>query len=80
MKTRLKNLRKIRKKYRVTQKRVAEYLDISTQFYSQLERGVNELSYYNAFKIAKFFDTTPDELFKEDFRKMDDYRRQNKRD
>lgn len=63
----LRKLRRIRRELRVTQSMVAERLNVTTQFYSQIERGVNVLSYSNAIKIAKYFNTTPDELFKEEF-------------
>jgi len=63
----LKKLRKIRRDLKINQTMVAEFLGVTTQFYSQVERGINVLSYSNALKIAVFFNTTPDELFKEDF-------------
>lgn len=47
---------------------MAEHLNISLQFYSQIERGVNRLSYKNALKIAEYLNCSTDELFKEDFK------------
>ena len=66
-KTPLKKLRKVRKNARVNQARLAEFLGVTPQFFSLLERGENTLSYHYALEIAKFFDMTPDELFKDDF-------------
>lgn len=63
----LKKLRKIRRDLKINQAVVAEFLGVTTQFYSQIERGINVLSYNNALKIAVFFNTTPDELFRDDF-------------
>lgn len=67
----LKKMRKIRRDLRVNQSMVANFLGVSTQYFSQLERGINVLSYNNALKIAKYFGTTPDDLFKEDFMSAD---------
>lgn len=63
----LRKVKRIRRELKINQTMVAEFLGVTTQFYSQIERGVNVLSYQNALKIAKYFNTTPDELFKEDF-------------
>lgn len=67
IKIRLKKMRKVRRELRINQTMVAEFLGVTTQYVSLLERGENMLSYNNALKIAKFFNTTPDDLFKEDF-------------
>lgn len=69
----LRTLKKIRKQQRVTQARLAELLDVSTQYVSLLERGKNTLSYHNALKIAAFLDMTPKELFENDFIAADIY-------
>lgn len=63
----LRKLRKMRRDMRITQAMIAERLHITTQFYSQIERGVNTLSYSNAVKIAAYLGTTPDELFQDEF-------------
>lgn len=68
----LETLRKIRIERGVTQTEIAENLGISLQFYSQIERGINTLSYSNAIKIAKYLGVTTDELFKEEFEKQGD--------
>lgn len=64
----LKVLKMTRIKKGVTQLEMAEHLNISLQFYSQIERGVNRLSYKNALKIAEYLNCSTDELFKEDFK------------
>lgn len=71
----LRKLRKTRLKCRVKQKTVANFLGVSTQFYSQIERGVNNLSFENAYKLAYYFQTTTDDLFKEDFERADKFLR-----
>ena len=63
----LKKLRRRRLEMRITQKRLAEYLGVTPQFYSEVERGLNVLSYRNALLIARFLDTTTDALFREAF-------------
>lgn len=62
----LRKLKKLRTDSRIPQKKLASVLNCSIQFYSQLERGVNTLSYENACLLAGFFDTTPDALFLDD--------------
>ena len=68
----LRKLRRIRLEEKCTQKRCADYLGVSMQYYSQIERGINTLSYPNALKLALFFNTTTDELFKEDYADYDE--------
>ncbi len=63
----LRKMKKVRRELRINQSRVAEFLGVTTQYFSLLERGENTLSYNYALQIAKFFNTTPDDLFKEDF-------------
>lgn len=63
----LKTLRCIRVEKGITQMDIAKQLGISLQFYSQIERGINNLSYKNAIIIADYLGTTTDELFKNDF-------------
>lgn len=63
----LAKLRRRRIQMRVTQKTMARRLQVTPQFYSEIERGLNVLSYQNALIIAEFLDTTTDDLFKEAF-------------
>lgn len=63
----LKKLKRIRRSLGTTQKMIADTLNITPQFYSQLELGKNTLSYDLAIQIAAYFGTTPDELFANDF-------------
>lgn len=66
----LKTLKKTRKEQKCTQRMIANYLGVSIQYYSQMERGINLLSYANACKIAYFFHTTPDALFLKDYKEF----------
>lgn len=63
----LRKLKRVRRSFGTTQKMIAEYLNITPQFYSQLELGKNTLSYELAIQISAYFGTTPDELFANDF-------------
>ena len=63
----LETLKNKRVEKGITQTAIAENLGISLQFYSQIERGINTLSYANALRIAEFLGCTTDELFKRDF-------------
>lgn len=65
----LRKLRKIRTDRSITQKEIADKIGCTFQYYSQVERGVNNLSFEMAFKIANYFGMTPDELFLDDFKK-----------
>lgn len=65
----LSKLKRIRTERQVTQKIVAEYLGITVQYYSQIERGLNILSYLNAVRLAIFFECHVDDLFLEDYSK-----------
>lgn len=64
----LKTLKKKRLEMGVTQKKLARELGCSIQFYSQMERGINVLSYENAVILANYFEVSPDELFLDDCR------------
>lgn len=66
MARKLYKLRKLRKDMMITQAEVAEYLGVTSQFYGQVERGVNVLSYENALKLARYFHTNSDDLFADD--------------
>ena len=63
----LHKLRKVRLAHSVTQQQIADKLGCTLQFYSQIERGINTLSYDYALRIALYFGMTPDELFFEEF-------------
>ena len=67
----LRTLRKERLKRQIRQKDIADYLGITVQFYSQIERGINTLSYANAIQIAAWFGMTTDELFEKDYLQSD---------
>lgn len=60
------------KKYRLSRgyshQRMAIKLKISKSYYWQLENNLRRLSYEMAVKIADVFDTTPDELFYEQYK------------
>lgn len=68
----LYTLRKVRLQKRVTQRILADYLGVTMQYYSQIERGLNTLSYYNALRLAVFFSTSVDALFKQDYLRFDE--------
>lgn len=63
----LRKLKRVRRSFGTTQKMIAEFLNITPQFYSQIELGKNTLSYELAIQISAYFGTTPDELFANDF-------------
>lgn len=56
-------LKKIRKKKCITQKKMAEQLNITVSFYSQIENMKKRLYYDTAIKIADIFNMQPDQLF-----------------
>lgn len=57
-----KRIRKRRKQLRLTQEQVAEYVDISGQHMSNIERAVSIPSTEVIMKLAAALDTTPDEF------------------
>ena len=63
----LRKLKRMRLQKGYKQKDIALRLQCTPQFYSELERGINVLSYQNALIIANFLDTDTDTLFKEVF-------------
>ncbi len=69
----LYHLRFLRKKAKMSQDEVAGRMNISRQYYSQIERGLNVLSYNDARTLARMFNTTCEELFDEDFQKQKRY-------
>lgn len=56
---RIRNMREDRD---LTQKQIADYLNVSQNTYSQYELGIIALSAENAVKLALFFDTSVDYL------------------
>ena len=56
-------LKKLRKKKGITQKQIAEKLDITVSFYSQIENKKKKLYYDTAIKIADIFNMHPDDIF-----------------
>ena len=61
-------LRQTRLKKGYTTKYMAEQLEISKPFYSQLENNKRTLTYKMAIKIADVLKTKPDKLFYDDFK------------
>lgn len=62
----MNDLKKIRLKNSYSCKDMAKVLHISKPYYWQIENGTRRVTYEMAIKIAKFFNTTPDQLFFED--------------
>ncbi|MDR2047465.1 MAG: helix-turn-helix transcriptional regulator [Clostridiales bacterium] len=60
MKNRLENLRK---QINITQKELAEKLEVSRQTIGSLENGRYNPSIILAYKFARFFGTTIEEIF-----------------
>ena len=56
-------LKEIRLKNHYSSKYMAEQLNISKPFYSQIENDKRKLTYDMALKIAIIFNTKPDKLF-----------------
>lgn len=56
-------LKELRKKKGFTQKQMAEQLNITISFYSQIESKKKRLYYDTAIKIADIFNMRPDQLF-----------------
>jgi putative transcriptional regulator len=61
-------LKHLRKNYGYTLDDMAKKLKISKTYYWQIENNNRKLSYEIAFKIASIFNTTPDDIFYEDFK------------
>lgn len=58
-----RTLRNLRKKKGYTTADMAEKLEISKPFYSQIENQTRKLSYDMAIKIADVFHKKPDQIF-----------------
>lgn len=59
----MEKLKVKRKKKGFTQRQMAEQLNITISFYSQLENKKKKLYYDTAIKIADIFNMKPDQLF-----------------
>lgn len=59
-------LKELRKKNNVSQKQIAEKLNVTISYYSQLENKKKRLYYDTAIKIADIFNMQPDEIFYSD--------------
>lgn len=55
-------LKQIRKKKGITQKEIAELLNISQQQVSNIEKGLSELSSKQIIKLCNYLNVTADEL------------------
>lgn len=66
----MEELKKLRKKNKITHNEMAEKLNISKPYYWQIENGKRRLSYSMAVKIAHIFETTPDKIFYEEYKKQ----------
>ena len=58
-----KKIKELRKEYDYSIYDMAELLDITAAYYSQLENKKRRLFYDMAVKLAAIFDLKPDELF-----------------
>jgi len=56
-------LKELRKKKGITQKQIAERLNITVSFYCQIEKKKKKLYYDTAIKIADIFNMHPDDIF-----------------
>lgn len=65
----MNKLQEYRAKYNYSCQAMADKLNISKSFYWQIENGKRRLSYETAVKIAKIFNTKPDEIFYEEIKK-----------
>ena len=68
MNPKLKTLRILRKQNNLTTADMALKLGMSQSMYSYIEIGEKRLSYEVAVNIANIFNTTPDNIFYEDFK------------
>ncbi len=59
----LEKLKALRLENGLTQAVMAEELNISKQYYSQIERGERRLTYEMAVKISNVLEKTPDQIF-----------------
>lgn len=57
------NIKRARKLKNLTQKEMAEKLNMTQQQYSRFENGVFELNYSQLIVVCKILDITPNEIF-----------------
>ncbi len=57
-----KRLKDIREDRNLTQKNIAEFLNMKQQQYSRYENGTNEIPFEYIIKLAKFYDVSIDYL------------------
>lgn len=62
----LKTIKQIRINKKITQQEIANYLNISQQSYSDLEKAKTKLTLVDFFKICKKLNISPINLIKED--------------
>lgn len=60
-----KNLQKIRKSYGYTQERLAEEIECSARYISDIEQDRAKPSYENLVKICNIFNVSLDDIFSE---------------
>ena len=60
-----KNLQKIRKSYGYTQERLAEEIECSARYISDIEQDRAKPSYENLIKICNIFNVSLDDIFSE---------------
>ncbi|HEX8139333.1 MAG TPA: helix-turn-helix transcriptional regulator [Pyrinomonadaceae bacterium] len=58
-----KNLRRLRRQKDFTQEQLAEAAEISVEFLSNIERGINAPSFETLEKLSKILDVPAKELF-----------------
>lgn len=58
-----KQLRKLRRQYDLSQEKLAEQIDVSVEFISNMERGVNSPSFKTLEKLAEALHVQVKELF-----------------
>ena len=61
----LQKLKSMRQQKRYSCQYIADHAGISKEYYWMIENGKRRLSYELAVKIAKVFETSPDEIFLE---------------
>ena len=59
----MNKLKELRAQSNLTQKAVAKAVGITTSYYGMIELGVRKPSLTLAMDLAKFFDTTVEEIF-----------------
>lgn len=59
----LDNIKNIRKSRNITQREMADKLDISESFYCQIEGGQRRLTINHAIKISEVLEETLDSIF-----------------